>query len=64
MISRQIIQGVFLIRASANGVRDCLNIVCDFLVNIAGNVQDLGIFHADLITVVGVDLGRQSALRS
>lgn len=52
-----VIQGVLLIWSVSNIVRNSLHVVSDFLIHNAGDIVDLGIFKAEFVAKVRVDLG-------
>jgi hypothetical protein len=57
VIASQVVQCVLLIWARPYGVRYCLNVIADLLINVAVYVGDLAILDAVLVSVVGGDLG-------
>lgn len=64
-VASHVVEGVLLIRAGTNGVRNGLDIVANLFVDHELDVLDLRIFDAVLISIVGIDLmivSRVSAL--
>lgn len=56
MIPGLVVERILLIRSVANVVGHSLDIVANLLVGDAGDVVDLRVLEAELITIVGVDL--------
>ena len=56
-IAGDVVQRVLLIWAGTNGIRNGLDIVANLLIDHELDVFDLGVLDADLVAIVGADLG-------